>query len=468
MATTNKSKKKVSIYDSERLAGGYGPNAAKQSNEANLRRLVMTCLLWEDNAYCDGQSVVDEIKRLVPLCDPVYVASLAVEARYEQKLRHVPLLVVREMARHNTHKHLVGSTLAEVINRPDEIAEFLSLYWKTNGKKKSISSQVKKGLAASFDKFDEYQFGKWAKDNKEVKIRDVLFLTHPRPSQDKQQLFKRIADNTLDVPDTWEVGLSAAKGNKQKAEVWERLITENKLGALAFLKNIRGMSECGVPKQTIANGLKCLRPSMLLPIDFVRAARAAPDWMREIEEVMLRCLSIYPKLKGWTVFVVDVSGSMGSKLAAKTDSTRMDVAATMAMMASEMCEHVTIYATAGSDMMRTHKTEKIKPLRGFGLADEIVRSSHRLGGGGIFTRQCLEYIRSKEKEIPDRIIVFSDSQDCDFPHQRIPAPFGKYNYIVDISAETRGINYKGIWTAEISSYSERFLPYIHTLESSWN
>ena len=46
------------------------------------------------------------------------------------KLRHAPLWVVREMARHDGHKALVADTLAKVIQRADELAEFLALYWK--------------------------------------------------------------------------------------------------------------------------------------------------------------------------------------------------------------------------------------------------------------------------------------------------------------------------------------------------
>jgi 60 kDa SS-A/Ro ribonucleoprotein len=64
----------------------------------------------------------------------------------------------------------------------------------------------------------------------------------------------------------------------------------------------------------------------------------------------------------------------------------------------------------------------------------------------------------------DRIVVFSDSQDCDWPGKQTPAPFGNYNYIVDVSAHSRGINYDGLWTAEISGWSEHFLAYIAALE----
>jgi hypothetical protein len=68
----------------------------------------------------------------------------------------------------------------------------------------------------------------------------------------------------------------------------------------------------------------------------------------------------------------------------------------------------------------------------------------------------------------DRIIVFSDSQDCDKHNNTPPKPYGRYNYIVDVSSEKRGINYKGLWTAEVSGFSEHFLTFIAGYEGLAN
>ena len=53
------------------------------------------------------------------------VAALAVESRKKMKLRHAPLLLVREMARHAAHRRLVAETLAQVIQRADELRSLL-------------------------------------------------------------------------------------------------------------------------------------------------------------------------------------------------------------------------------------------------------------------------------------------------------------------------------------------------------
>ena len=108
-----------------------GAPAKQISALLQLRRSVLATMLWEDNFYEDGQAIADRIKTLISKVDPEKVAALAVEARSKGKLRHVPLLIVREMSRLDTHKHLVSKTLDQVIQRPDELAEFLCIYFKT-------------------------------------------------------------------------------------------------------------------------------------------------------------------------------------------------------------------------------------------------------------------------------------------------------------------------------------------------
>ena len=465
MSKINPSLKKTSKFEEERLAGGSGALAAKQSNTALLRRAVLANLLWEDVAYMDGMKVAEEIQRLIPLCPAIDVYNIALEARTMQKLRHTPLFLAVEMCKYPEHKMFVQDLLPQIITRADMLTDFLAIYWKDG--KKPIANQAKKGLAKAFHNFNEYKFAKYDRDAA-IKLRDVMFLCRPKPeNQYEQDLFKKVADRTLATPETWEVLLSTGKDKK---ESWTKLITEGKIGGLAMLRNIANMRKANVDKKVINEGLKKLKSSMLMPLDFLKAFRMNPEFGRQIEDAMINSYTNLPKLKGKTLFIVDVSGSMGARMSEKSDFTRYDAACAMAMLAANQCEDYEIVCTAGNDYTHTGAHEHILyPQKGFGIFEQIRKTNRNIGGGGIFTRQCLEWCNDKFKgQKFDRIIVFSDSQDCDFPERRIPKPFGTYNYICDISAHTKGVNYKGAWTAEISGFSEHFITFIAATEGIQN
>lgn len=458
------------------IAGQITNTAAAQTNIQYLRRAVLANLLWENIAYMDGVSVANEIKRLIPLCDPTDVASLTIEARVMQKLRHTPLFLAVEMCKHEATRPFVKDVLPKIITRADMLTDFMALYWADG--KCPICNAAKKGLAEAFHNFKEYHFAKYDRDA-EIKLRDVMFMVRPKPQNVlEEELYKKIADRTLETPETWEVLLSLSTNSDDKKAVWTKLITEGKIGGKAMLMNLRNMQTVGVPRPIIVQGLKELKGSMLLPLDFLKAMRMSTGFDREIEDAMLKTYENLPKLPGKTLFIVDVSGSMGSLTSSGSSFSRLDQACAMAMLAANQCEDFELVCTAGNDGALREAQVRIEyPSKGFNLFKEIEKSRNTVDGGGIFTYQCLEKLR---KELGDkihnytRIIVFSDSQDIDVSswsspnHDKKPRPFGKYNYICDVSANTRGIAYKGVWTAEISGWSEHFLTYIAAYEGIEN
>ena len=466
MSKINPTLRPASKFGEERLAGGEGALSAKQDYSGQLRRVVLANLLWEDIAYCDGEKVADTIRQLVPLVSAEEVYSLALEARTLQKLRHIPLFLAVQMCRYPGHSLLVKDLLPKIITRADMLTDFLAIYLRENGNKASLSHQAKKGLAEAFHNFNAYKFAKYDR-NAAIKLRDVMFLVHPKPrDREEARLFKMVAERTLPVPETWETMLSAGKDRK---ETWTYLINEGKIGGLAFLRNLRNMMKAGVDRKVIEYGFDALNSTMLLPMNFLQAARMNPEFRREIERVMLRAYSGLPKLPGRTLFIIDASGSMVAHLSSRSLLTRYDAACAMAMLAVSQCEDCEIAVTAGDDWRRIHSTQYLRYLaEGFDLIGQIDAVKMGMQAGGIFTRQCLEWCRKNIEGEFDRIIVFSDSQDCDYPDRIMPEPFGRYNYICDVSAERYGINYRGVWTAEISGFSEHFLTFIAAYEGIEN
>src|SRR6185369_14736806 len=344
-----------------------GAPARHISPELQLRRSVLACMLWESQFYEDGMEIAARIRELVPKVEASKVAALAIEAREKMKLRHAPLLLVREMARLTSHRVLVGETLERVIQRADELAEFLAIYWSDG--RVPLSKQVKKGLASAFVKFDEYALAKYNRPGS-IKLRDVLFLTHAKPRDEAQDgLWRRLVDGELVTPDTWEVALSAG-GNKR--ETWEQLLAERKLGALALLRNLRNMQIAGVDESLVRGSLRAMKTDRVLPFRFIAAARYAPQWEEALEQAMFSCVEGAAKLKGKTVLLVDVSGSMDYQLSARSEMKRMDAAYGLAILLREICEEVAVYSFSD-------KTKLVPARRGFALRDAINSSQPHSG-----------------------------------------------------------------------------------------
>jgi len=432
---------KINVAVRDNLKTHEGAPAKRIDAEAQLRRSLMACMLWEDTFYEDGESIADRITSLVPRVEPQKVAFMAIEAREKMKLRHAPLWVVREMARQPKHKGLVAETLARIIQRADELAEFLALYWKDG--KQPISKQVKKGLAQAFTKFDAYQLAKYNRDAA-VKLRDVLFMCRAKPKDKAQEkIWKQLIDGALPVPDTWEVSLSA--GGNDKKTAWKKLLTENKLGGLALLRNLRNMAESKIDENLVLSALDRMKTERILPFRFIAAAKYAPQWECRIEKAMLKCLERREKLPGQTVLLVDVSGSMDSAISRKSDLMRYDAANGLAILTRELCEQVAIYSFSDNIV-------RVPARRGFALRDAIANSQSH---GGSYLGKAVRHINSNEKY--DRLIVLTDEQS----HDAVPNPKGK-GYVINVSAYENGIGY-GAWT-HIDGWSEAIIDYIFAAE----
>lgn len=417
-----------------------GTPVKRISAEKQLSRMVLAHMLWEDQFYVDGKTSAELIADLVQKADPKFVSHLAIAARSNFKLRHVPLLLTRELARGGK---LAADTLNAVIQRPDEMAEFLAVYWKD--KKTSLSNQVKKGLAKAFGKFNEYQLAKWDKNSASIKLRDVMFLVHPKPeNKEQEELFRKVADKKLETPDTWETQLSAGADKK---ETFERLMAEGKLGALAFLRNLRNMVQAGISEATIRSyGVK-VNPGRVLPFRYIAAARIVPQFEDMLENMLLRSLESHKKLPGKTKLYVDVSSSMYMpKVSAKSDITRQDASLALAMLCREICEDLEIYSFSGRAL-------RIAPRRGFALAEAIKTSQ---GCSGTDLQRSLDQTQSAA----DRIIVITDEQS----YSSTKAPYGgAKGYVINVGSYQNGINHDA-WTT-ITGFSEAVVDYIQALES---
>lgn len=405
--------------------------------EAQLRRSVLSCMLWEAEFYEDGQSIADRILDLSSQVDPATVALLAEEARYKHNLRHVPLLLVAGQVRRGTAK---AEDIARTIGRVDEMGELLAMYWKDG--RKPIPRQLKVGLAKAFTKFDEYQLAKYDREGP-IKLRDIMFLTHPKPKDEAQAAtFKRLAEKNLQTPDTWETNLS---GGADKKETFERLIQDGKLGYLALLRNIRGMVEAGVDKSLIAGALLARKGAeKVFPFRYVAAARACPQMEPVIDQALQASIAEAPALTGRTVILVDVSYSMDAAMSKKSDMTRMIAAATLSSVVN--AEELRVFTFS-------NQVKEVPPRRGMAGVDTVIRSQEHCGtdlGGAVKMANGLD---------ADRLIVITDEQS----QSRVPDPTAPRAYMINIASAKNGVGY-GKWV-HLDGFSEAVIRWIHEFEA---
>ena len=366
------------------------------SPKMELYTAVVTSSL-DDAFYENSSERIERIAKLVGRVDPLFVAKLAVYARTEMHLRSVPLLLLVLLARLHNGDSLIRRTVPRVVLRADEITELLACYQRVNSPSQSggkdeggktlkklnrLSRQLQEGLKATFNNFDEYQFAKYDRKNKEIKLRDALFLVHPKAKDEAQQeIFDRIASGKLSTPYTWETEISALgqQSFKNKAEreraftaKWEELIFSGKLGYMALLRNLCNILLCtdisAETIQTVCSSLSnpaAVAKAKQLPFRYLSAYRQIKElpsrsfsayWQIEKTGVIMNmnagkvldaleaaCQASAANIKGFdkdtsVVLACDVSGSMYDPISSKSSVKYYDIGLMLAMLLQSRCE----------------------------------------------------------------------------------------------------------------------------------
>lgn len=437
MVATNRRR----VTPSVRTAGG-APAYPHLKPIEQLRRSVLACFLFENEFYEDGVSIKDRIMAQAALVSPLQLSELAIETRTEHNLRHVSLLLTLALVKHGEGK-LVSETIYKVIQRADELSELLAMYWA--GGKRPIAKQLKVGLARAFTKFDAYQLAKYDRE-REIRLRDVLFMVHPEPKDDVQATnWNRLVGGTLPTPDTWETNLS---GGADKKETFEHLIRDNNLGYLALLRNLRNMEQAGCDLALVREAILARKGAQrVLPFRYTAAARHTPVFEPALDKALQAAIRELPVLAGTTIVLVDVSGSMDAKLSEKSDLTRADAAATLAAVVN--AETLRVFSFSDG-------TVEVPARRGMAGVDAVLRSQpHR----STALAEAVAYIN----RLPhDRLIVITDEQATS--SRRVPDPVAQHAYMINVASNRNGVGY-GKWT-HIDGFSERVLHWIAEVEKA--
>lgn len=326
-----------------------------------LRLLMMlNTLKLQPQFYRTENETMQELRDLVEHLDPYFVAQAIVYSRCMgdgmRSINHLAAALLAPFTKgfewgkrfygpFDAKKHKNGC-----IFRPDDMSEIKDVIYALGGH--SLPATVRKGFAAAIESFDTYRLAKYKKT-----IIDIANLVHPDPKKSNAEFTNELGEvfKTIDVlmkginvtADTWEAaqseaGQEVAKAVKEgkltkteaekvlseaKADNWEALLKDKKLGILAALRNIRNMMN-NPRKEMIdmwcelISDQNIIKKNLVLPIYFDLAYDVvdkefhyndyAPQVMKALQDAYIASIpNLASVFIGKTLVMVDVSGSMG-------------------------------------------------------------------------------------------------------------------------------------------------------------
>lgn len=243
-------------------------------------------------------------------------------------------------------------------HRPDDVAEIFGAI-DMMGQKRSHATV--RGCGDYLAKLNEYQLGKYKMLGKEYNMYDLINITHAKSSS-----VDNFMKGEIESPDTWEVKISTAKTEAERAEEWIRLVKEDKLGYLALLRNLNNildaMSTTGIDgllliEDKIVSKLTdevSIKKSLVFPYQIYCAYKNIKTHPFMIDEALDKAFRIacgnMEKFDGKSVIMLDISGSMEDRISSRSNITIKEVGAcyAAALYISQDCDFVKFGTSAKS------------------------------------------------------------------------------------------------------------------------
>lgn len=327
MSKFNTKKTPTSGIPTVNYAGGQ---AYTKSAELELVTILLTSFV-EDQFYRTSNDTLNRMSACLSKVDAKFAAKAAIYARNEFGMRSITHVLGAELAKYISGQPWGKEFYAQVVRRPDDMTEIVSVYFG-NKKNKSLPNSLKKGFAKAFEKFDAYQLAKYRGEGKEISLIDIANMVHPsyverngmvevdraeyletlnaslenataRKNKERvaelKALIKKVKASkketypinaiealmigALKNTQTWEAKLSEAgkkaesedEKDELKKEAWASLIKTRKIGYMALLKNLRNIMtqapELVDEACALLVDVKLIRNSLVLPFRFTTA-----------------------------------------------------------------------------------------------------------------------------------------------------------------------------------------------------
>lgn len=343
------------------------------------------------------------------------VTNMAVYSRNILGMRSVSCVVAALL--NNVQFDTKRQFYRNFFHRPDDVAEVFSLLEKFEEKP---SHALVRGACGYLNSLDDYQVSKYRMEGKNYSMMDLVNLTHA-----KSDSISKLKKNTLPLAKTWENEVFKAKDNADKQEHWLDLLSSNKLGVMAIVRNLRNMIKTGAVVESNIHDLigmkitdtKAVKKSLMFPFRAYTAYKALNQDLEYqpayempmllantyLKRMFMLSFDNVEKIKGTTAVIMDVSGSMACP--SLTSLTPAEIGMLFATSMNSVCESCDVVAFAT-------KSKKVKvptqPDRIFDLVENFHDLTAQLGYG----TEIVPAIELLDKHY-DRVVIVSDMQIMD-------------------------------------------------------
>lgn len=290
----------------------YGtPTYDRNSDKADLAALALSSF---------GTNV-EKIQRAADKAPVEFVAKLAIWTRTVANLRSVSHVLANNVISRTAGRGVpyLRDMFDRIFVRPDDMTEVVALAQKTHPGLK-LTNALRRAIKQSLesDKWTDWQIARYDGENKDVKLRDLVKLTHPRRD------FKALIEGTMVRPTTtFESQRASGKSALQAMREMP-----GRLPVMATLKNLKAIIEDSSFSEAdfvrICDSFEnadAVRKSRILPLRIFQAMEAikgfkvapvyAKRWANAVNNLYSNSYWPFENYKN-VVVVVDASGSMGS------------------------------------------------------------------------------------------------------------------------------------------------------------
>jgi hypothetical protein len=397
--------------------------------------------------------------------DPEATLQIAVALRQADHIRTTPQVILVRAAHHPRVRGtgLVKKYAQGILDRADEPTVGLAYHVYAYGKDKPIPNSLKKAWAVRLKRASEYELAKYRQGDREVKLVDVVNLTHVK----SDAVAKLMKGELSNAGETWEAIISAKGSTK---ETWETAI--EKMGHMALLRNLRNLADKEVdPSKYLPKLVATAATGKQLPFRYYSAyktvdGKASAPVLDAIEQCLELSMDNLPRFPGRTMALCDNSGSARRATTSTMGTTRIcDIANLTAVIAGKVSDdgHIGVFGDTLTTMPVRKKSSVFDQMKEADKAGSRVGESTE-NGIWMFWDKAI-----KNKEHWDNVFVMSDMQAGHGGLYGVnPSSYSRFSWASDpqyidvsklINEYRRTVNAKvNVFLIQVAGYQDTILP----------